>query len=158
MAYPVTLPILAGLSLVGTALGVHLGRSAIAEINPAYFSEREAGFHADLSPYRSPDWAQVQVTEYQQAALVQGLGDGCVGCREYPEEYYPRHDPAVDGLEDGWAASARSEEPIETIAAEPASNPEWERVERYASYPVSADEQQAESDAELTEAIYAATD
>jgi hypothetical protein len=143
MAQAMTLPIVAGLSILGTAFGVHLGRSAVAEINPAYFSEPETRFHADLVPYRAPDWAQVQVTEYQDAALAQGLGTGCVGCREYPEEYFPAHDSAVDGYEDGGAASIQYAA-TETYQGEPEAadpDPEWEQVVRYASYPVSAEEQ-----------------
>ena len=57
MPVSTTLPIMAGLSILGAALGVTLGHSAIAEINPAYFNEAEDSFHADLVPYRSPDWA-----------------------------------------------------------------------------------------------------
>jgi hypothetical protein len=95
-----TLPVLAGLSILGAALGVNLGRSAVAEINPAYYQEPEEHFHADLVPYRSPDWAQAQAAGYQaaqQPVVIGDLGSGCIGCRDYPVEYYPKHDPAVAG-------------------------------------------------------------
>ena len=141
-----TLPIVAGLSILGAAAGVNLGRSAIADINPAYFTEPETRFHADLVPYRSPDWAQVQAAEYraaQQPVLVTGLGGGCIGCRDYPVEYYPRHDPAVDGYEDGYAASAP--QPAQVVIVEtPAADPAREQVQRYASYQVSSDEKPAQ--------------
>jgi hypothetical protein len=156
MAYPMTLPILVGLAVVGTATGVHLGRSAIAEIDPAYFSEPEVPFHADLVPYRSPDWAQVQAAEYERAGSLEGLGSGCVGCRDYPEEYYPRPDPAVDGYADGQAASI-AYEPAQTILVEAAPDPGRERVERYAHYPVSAEEEEAPADVAPAEEAYAAT-
>ncbi len=151
MAYATTLPVLAGLSLLGTAVGVHLGRSAIAEINPAYFSEPETRFHADLAPYRSADWAQVQAAEYQQAQMVDGLGDGCINCRDYPEEYYPRREPAADGYADGWAASI-PEEPVEIVFVEQEPDPARQRIEHYASYPVSAEEAQAATYAPAEEA------
>jgi hypothetical protein len=132
-----TLPALAGLSIVGMALGVHLGRSAVAEINPAYFTEPEVPFHADMVPGGTPDWAQVQVTEYQKTGLVEGLGSGCIGCRDYPIDYVPETDPAieesVDGVEDGWSAS--SGEPIQAALVEdPAIQAGRERIERYSGY------------------------
>ena len=163
MAYATTLPVLAGLSLLGAAVGVHLGRSAIAEINPAYFSEPETRFHADLAPHRDADWAQVQAAEYQQAQASDGLGDGCVNCRAYPEEYYPRPEPAVDGYADGWAASAAAQ-PVEIVFVEQAPDPARQQIERYASYPVSAREAQGATDAPAEEAeapaeeTYAAAD
>ncbi|HEX6374834.1 MAG TPA: hypothetical protein VFZ91_03845 [Allosphingosinicella sp.] len=137
-----TLPIMAGLSILGAALGVSLGRSAISEINPLYFSEAEDSFHADRIPYRSPDWAQVHAAEYrgaQQPVVVGDLGTGCIGCRDYPVEYVPQHEPAVEGYQDGWSASAP--QPAHVIIVEtPAPDPARERIQAYASYPVSAEE------------------
>ena len=141
-----TLPIVAGLAILGAAIGVNLGHSAISEINPAYFSDPEDSFHADLVPYRSPDWAQVQAAEYraaQQPVLVGDLGSGCIGCRDYPVEYVPQHDPAVDGYrqgyEDGYAAMAP--QPTQVVIVEtPAPDPARERIQAYSSYPVSSDE------------------
>ncbi|HEX8571405.1 MAG TPA: hypothetical protein VF759_01490 [Allosphingosinicella sp.] len=148
-----TLPVLAGLSILGAALGINLGRSAISEINPAYFSDPEESFHSDLVPYRSPDWAQVQAAEYraaQQPVLVGDLGSGCIGCRDYPVEYVPRHDPAVDGYQDGYAASAPA--PAQVVIVEtPAPDPARERIQAYASYPVSSDEKPAEAVAAAVE-------
>ena len=146
-----TLPIMAGLSILGAALGITLGKSAISEINPAYFSDPEDSFHSDLVPYRSPDWAQVQAAEYraaQQAVVIGDLGSGCIGCRDYPVEYVPRHDPAVDGYrqgyEDGYAAMAPKPATI-VVVETPAPDPARERIQAYASYPVSSDEQPAEA-------------
>jgi hypothetical protein len=139
MAHPMTLPALAGLSIVGMALGVHLGRSAVAEINPAYFSDPEVPFHADMVPGGTPDWAQVQLSEYQKTGLVQGLGTGCIGCRDYPIDYVPEADPTIDGpsdgYEDGWSAS--SGEPVHAVMVEEAEvDPAREQIERYSSYPL----------------------
>jgi hypothetical protein len=143
-----TLPIMAGLAILGAAAGVNLGRSAVAEINPAYFSDPEDSFHSDLVPYRSPDWAQVQAAEYhaaQQPVVVGDLGGGCVGCRDYPVEYVPQHDPAVDGYQDGYAASAPQPAQIVIVETPAAPDPARERIQAYASYPVSSDEKPAEA-------------
>jgi hypothetical protein len=147
-----TLPVMAGLSILGAALGVTLGKSAIAEINPAYFNEAEDDFHADLVPNRSADWAQVHQAEYraaQQPVLVGELGSGCVGCRTYPIDYVPQHDPAVDRYVEGGNVQERllrAPEPtyVEGVATAAALDPDRERVVRYASYPVSADEKPVE--------------
>jgi hypothetical protein len=150
-----TLPIVAGLSILGAALGVNLGRSAIAEINPAYYSEPEESFHADLVPNRSPDWAQVQAAEYQasqQAVPIQGLGSGCIGCADYPVEYVPQHDPAVEDY--AYAAPASpvyaAAPPVRVvIVEETAPDPDRERVQRYASYPVAAPEPSEEGQEQM---------
>ena len=146
MPVSTSLPIMAGLSILGAALGITLGRSAIAEINPAYFSEAEDDFHADLIPYRSPDWAQVQRAEYiaaQQPVAVGELGSGCVGCRDYPVAYVPKHDPAVDLYAGDDEASAP--QPAQAVFVEtPAPDPARERIQLYSSYPVSSDEKPAE--------------
>src|SRR5687768_17534201 len=154
MPVSTTLPIMAGLSILGAALGITLGKSAIAEINPAYFSEPEDDFHADLVPYRSPDWAQVHQAEYraaQQPVIVGELGSGCVGCRTYPVEYYPRHDPEVDRYVEG--GLLRAPEPTQVVVVQQAAAPDpaRERIALYASYPVSSEEAPA-APAEVAEA------
>jgi hypothetical protein len=153
MPVSTTLPMVAGLSILGAALGITFGRSAVAEINPAYFSESEDDFHADLVPNRSPDWAQVQQTEYrsaQQPVLIGELGSGCVRCADYPVAYVPRHDPAVD-LYSG-TDEAVAPQPAQIVIVEtPAPDPAREQIQRYSSYPVSSEEkpvQVAEAPAE----------
>jgi hypothetical protein len=142
MPVSTTLPIMAGLSILGAALGITFGRSAVAEINPAYFNEAEESFHADLVPYRSPDWAQVQQVEYraaQQPVRVGELGSGCIGCRDYPVAYVPSHDPAVDLYADTDPATPQ---PAQIVIVEtPAPDPAREQVQLYSSYPVSNAEQ-----------------
>ena len=139
MAYPKTLPLIAGLSIVGAAGGVWLGRSAIAEIDPAYYSSPADRFHADQVPYRSPEWAQVQAADYQQQGLVEGLGTGCMGCGAQSGDIVYAA-PAVAGYGDAWTAGAAAQaEPVAPAAA-PAPDPDLERVLRYASYAVSSEE------------------
>lgn len=151
-----TLPVMAGLAILGTAAGVQLGQSAIAEINPAHFSEAEPRFHADLVPHARGGWAQVQVTEFHQAAAGDGYGPGCVRCPEFPIEYVPEPHPAFDGFEDDWSASAAVAEPIEAAfvkAPHPDIDPDRERLERYASFPVNARQaRRAEEGARAAEA------
>ena len=137
-----TVPTIAALAVAGVALGVHFGHAAIAEINPVYYSEPESRYFADLSPYRSPGWAQ---SEPRQAALdfSEGLGPGCIKCPDYPEEYVPRHDAAIDAyLDGGWQQPAY--EPVQYAVYEvsdPAAEAERAAVERYATAPVSEEEQ-----------------
>jgi hypothetical protein len=146
MPVSTTLPVMAGLSILGAALGITLGKSAVAEINPAYFNEAEDDFHADLVPGGGSDWGQVRQVEYrsaQQPVLVGELGSGCVGCSDYPIAYVPRHDPAVDLYASG--DLIRAPEPtVVTAAAAPAPDPAREQIVRYASYPVSAEERPVE--------------
>jgi hypothetical protein len=148
MAHYLTWPAVAGLAIVGAVGGITLGRSAVAEINPAYFSSPDSDFHADLVPNRAPangaDWGQVQQADYASAATAQGLGSGCVGCREYPVEYVPVPDPALAWMNDGWQAGLSAEdqaEPEETAAyAQAAPDPRMAQIERYSRYRVRADE------------------
>jgi hypothetical protein len=141
--HPATLPVLSGLSIAGAAIGVVLGNSAISEINPIYYKQPETRFHADLVPYRSPSAGQ-GTAMVQEAALTPGaLGTGCVGCRTYPEEYFPQH----DGSADGYSASAW--EPDEEAGAQYAvyeaaeaaqPDPRMAAIELYSRYRVSQDE------------------
>lgn len=138
MPRSMTLPILAGLSILGAAGGVALGRSAIAEIDPAYFAGAPTRFHADQVPNR-PDWAQVQVAEFHGQAPEAGLGTGCFGCSASPVVYAA---PAVTTYGDSWLAEAEAAAaPAEEVFAPAAPDPDRERLIRYASYPVTADEQ-----------------
>ena len=147
MPVSTTLPVMAGLSILGAALGITLGKSAVAEINPAYFNEAEDDFHADLVPNRSSDWGQVHQAEYraaQQPVIVGELGSGCVGCRTYPVEYIPQHDPAVDRHVEGGLIRAPEPTYVEGVETAPAPDPDRERIVRYASYPVSSEEKPVE--------------
>ncbi len=138
MAHSTTLPILAGLTMLGAVAGVQLGRSAVADIDPIHYGEPDTKFHADLVPYRSAGQDGATLLAAREDVPI----TSCIGCRAFPEEYRPIHDPAVDGLEDGWSASAglaAAPAPVEAEPAAPAAapDPEREAVTRYASYPIS---------------------
>lgn len=119
MPHPLTLSALSALALVGSGLGVYLGRSAVAEIDPAYYtSTPERRWHADLSPGHSLSGGApiVRAGALSPAELDQALGRGCVGCRTYPEEYLPIHASDEDGYRLGWAAV--EEAPVGETAAQ----------------------------------------
>lgn len=100
MAHTLTLWPLAVLSILGGGIGMHLGRSTIAEINPVYFEPTPTRFHADLVSNRPLSWDQAPETGITDASLIQGLGTGCVLCPDYPEEYHPIPEPAMEGYEE----------------------------------------------------------
>ncbi len=143
MAHPLSLPTAGLLALLGAGAGIHLGRSAIAEINPIDFGrEADSSFYAELTPHHNLDSAPRALSESDDIAL----GSGCVGCRTYPEEYHPVHDPAVDlsGRLDSSSStqapvqlSAYQQEAAEDLARRKA---DLQRVELYARAPVSMEE------------------
>lgn len=139
-----TLPTIGALSIVGAALGIYLGKDAIAQIDPVYYSVPESSFHADLVPYRGSGSDRDGQPAVRTAGFDQNLGSSCIGCGGYLEEYRPRHDPAVDGYEDGWSASARTVPAhyVEAAAAAkaPQIDPERAAIVRYSSYPVTQQE------------------
>jgi hypothetical protein len=162
MPSPLTLPIVAGLSILGGLGGIWLGHSAIDQVNPSFFSASETRFHADSIPYRSPDWAQVRATEEALSAGSEIVS--CTGCLNWPEEYRPIRDAAFRGFEGGsvvWPAETATESPApEPAVAAVQPDPEWKRVQAYASYPIdSRDRRSASADAADTDdEIVAAVD
>ena len=122
MAHPLTLPTAAVLALAGIGAGIHLGHSAIAEIDPMYFSQEATRFHSDLSANRpvdsSPPGPLAQATD-------PALGPNCIGCRTFPEEYYPVREASLDDYSGGYATTAEAPQ-IE--AAEEQPDPEIARL------------------------------
>ncbi|HEV2746013.1 MAG TPA: hypothetical protein VGW34_01785 [Allosphingosinicella sp.] len=144
MAHPLTLPTVAMLALAGTGLGVHLGRAAIDEINPLYFSMPQATqSYAALTPHKSDDSApparDISAVEYGAA-----LGRGCIGCGAYPEEYRPRRDPDLDAyLARSWApeeAPTLEQAVVQVRQYAEAADEERRLIEAYSRYPVTAEE------------------
>jgi hypothetical protein len=135
MAHPLTLPTIGILALVGVGGGLYLGNAAISEINPLYFSEPPTRFHSDLTPNAG---AHLDAARPRLAGGdIQGLGSACIGCRTYPEEYYPIHDASVDGYDRGFAAAAEPQVQLAAYDPEPAEEvlrrrSDLERVELYA--------------------------
>ena len=156
MPHPLTLPTLGIMALVGAGLGTYLGKAAIGEINPAYFSDPPTRFHADLTPFGGPAGPSTYVARRDDG---QGLGSGCIGCRTYPEEYYPIHEASIDSYDSGWAATAEAPVQLASMEQEPAEEAArrqagLEQVQRYASAAViqEAEAETAAAPAEATEA------
>ncbi len=150
MAHLLTTATLGVLAVAGSATGVFLGRAAVSEINPVYFSERADTFHADLVPFRPQAASETAVYDAGRltpAELAQGLGTGCVGCRTYPEEYRPVQDPAVEP--ERYRERSSDAPAVQLAVYDPQSDEagrsaDFAQVERYSSYQVAAAEAPAE--------------
>jgi hypothetical protein len=123
MAHPLTFPMIGALALAGVGVGIQLGYSAVGEINPMYFSKPETRFHADLSA-APPSFASAAAPMPGQVRDF-ALGTGCLGCRTYPEEYFPIHEASLGGYSGGYASEATAAEPT---AAEEQPDPEAARL------------------------------
>jgi hypothetical protein len=151
------LAVAGGLSIAGAAVGVTLGRSTVAEINPAYLQDAEVPFYSGLVPGGRPraDWAQVQAQEYQAQAQGQTPPPaGCVGCT-WPVDPTPREDPAIatyDRMQYAQYEPAppreRAEAPVRIMVVEQPAERDWNRVTRYANYPVRRDEASIQAEQE----------
>lgn len=135
MPQSMTISALAFLAIGGAAGGVYLGKAAVAEIDPVHYAGtwKEARFHSDLVPGA----ADRDRYDVRQASFA-GLGDGCVNCRTYPEEYVPQHDGSVDA--DQTAYPPYEAMPAAQIMAEVdrqiAQIGRHSAVARYAAYPI----------------------
>jgi hypothetical protein len=141
--HPTTLLIAAGVAVAGAATGVHLGRSTIGQINPAYFQDPEVPFYSDLVPgtHQRADWAQVQAQEYQASAAASPPPAGCMGCT-WPAIPAPQQDAALVRFDQPAAAPApreRAEAPVRIVIVEQPVAPDRAQVERYSRYQVARD-------------------
>ena len=143
MAHPMTLPTVAILALVGTGLGVHMGKEAISEINPLYFSMPEGTkSYAALTPHGTNFDAAPRLRPASEAI---GLGDGCVGCRSLADDFSAPPQPTESlYAQRRWDPPEAAEpemtvERVVQIAAPP--DPERVLIQSYASYPVTIEEQ-----------------
>jgi hypothetical protein len=139
MAYPVALPAMAALSIAGAGIGVQLGRSAIAEINPLYFSApQQARFFADLAPkaYRLGASALSDSTDSWFNELNVSGRDTCLDCsRNFVEP------ETVEAALPDWDESTPSDRTETKAEAEdPDSARRARQIELYASFPVTAEE------------------
>lgn len=138
MAYPVALPAMAALSIAGAAIGFQLGRSAIAEINPVYFSTPQpARFFADLAPkaYRLGTSAWSESTDHWVNEINVSGRNACLDCsRNFVEP------ESVEAALPDWDEPALPSDRIEGDAEDPDSGLRASQIERYASFPVTAEE------------------
>src|SRR4051794_32395899 len=105
MAYMTHIPLVAGLAILGSVTGVGLGRSTIAQINPAYFQTASSHFYGDMVPNRSSgQQSDPAAADYLQADYAYSAEPRCIGCDDYPVEYHPRHDKSLDLEIESWPA------------------------------------------------------
>jgi hypothetical protein len=146
--HSLVLPLVAGLSLAGAAVGVQLGHSAISEIDPTLFSEPEESFHAGLAANQSPNWAQVQQAEYAQPEVVAQpeVPAACIGCVTWPIELGPRPSTVVTAA---YRTSSRERyaetETVPSVVVDDVPDATRERIARYSSYKVSSDDEPPEA-------------
>ena len=150
-----TLTTIGILSVAGAALGIHLGKLSVSEINPIYFQVSPTRFHSDLSPYRSQ--AAGSSMSWADSATPMELGTGCIGCRTYPEEYFPQRDAIVDDVVED---APEEQAPVQLAAAETAPDTsmverqaDLDRLQRYARFSISAEETVAERGQTASEPI-----
>jgi hypothetical protein len=157
MPNSLVLPLIAGLSLAGAAVGVQIGHSAISEIDPTLFSEPEESFHAGLAPYQSPDWAQVQQVEYAQPEIVAQpeVPPACIGCVTWPIELGPRPSAPAPVYRVAAEPSGRvryvETETVPSVVVDEVPEAARERIARYSSYKVSSDDEPSEAARPLAE-------
>ncbi|HWH18327.1 MAG TPA: hypothetical protein VNT77_08355 [Allosphingosinicella sp.] len=142
MAHPFTLPTLAALAVGGAGLGVYLGKSAISEIDPLYFSSpySESKFFADLVPNPPGDGVPANI---QNISLPTDYGTGCVGCRMQAELYHPVTEVRIPVYSVPYAYEpVRPDQGVEEIDSDSklARRAARESIERYAHYQVSSEE------------------
>lgn len=139
MPQPTTLIVVTGLSLVGAAIGVGIGRSALDQINPANFKDSDTAFYSDPAPDTRPsaDWAQLQAQEYRAASQAPAP-QSCVNC-SWPVAPVPPQDPTVAHYDQPRTAAVprRAEAPTRIVVVEQSPEPDWGQVERYTQYPIA---------------------
>lgn len=149
MGQPVTFAAVAGLALAGTGLGLYLGESAVAEIDPAHYgSYGGSRFFADLVP-NPPDRDSPPAPAYANAPLPTDYGTGCIGCSRASVEYLSFDaEPAFADIAyidpDAYAPHSPEEIVAEVeadLAAAATARERRERVLRYAHFQVAAGEE-----------------
>lgn len=144
MAYPLSLPMTTVLAIAGVGLGVHLGRDSVAQINPSFFDNSPPSrFYASLVP-DPPSLAASGIRSPQHPdAIVLDDSGNCASCGLSGQAVYLADGSGYDQAYAQWSDPA----PARAIAAAhvtgdaaDAPDPALDRIERYASYPVTAEE------------------
>ena len=139
MAHLPTLAALGTLAVLGATAGVHLGQSAIAEIDPIYFTEAPRRLHFDPGQTSNSAWAP-QVASPGSPPVFPVI-DECIGCDDRMGQF-PRPE-SLAAVEDTGAATilpifqepeADLKKPIHA-AARPRSD--LAMLEGYDRYPVT---------------------
>jgi len=153
-----TLPAFGALVLAASAFGVHMGQSAIEQINPIYFQgaavhprDRGAAVPEPVAGPRAPQFAD----HYGWEQGRQARSADCVDCPALQARDSHAGEVVYAVAETGWRAEPQRVQVVRQVrpAAEPEAKPvaeeepagfivEYAAVDRYAYYPV--EEEQAE--------------
>jgi hypothetical protein len=151
MPQSIALSSLALLAAGGAMGGVYLGRSAVAEIDPAHYaSTAPSKFYAELVPGGYTPGEARPLGE----PGAEGFGDGCVNCRTYPVEYVPQHDGSVDAVQSAYPdpGSSQIDAMLAAVDRQIAEINRGAAVQRYASYPVEQRDEAPEASVEMAAA------
>lgn len=154
MKKSLTASALAAMVIGAAALGIHLGESAIDQINPLYYQgaavhprDRGAAVDETLARPQAPRFAELYGWAEGQDARSAGCGDCAV--RVAHSAYQAGTHFAV--IETGWRPEARQAayrvpEPEPPAPPEDAAEPEAEPfvIERYAAFPIEEKPEAAE--------------
>jgi len=138
MQQSLTIPLVALVTALGGVVGTQLGRDAVSEIDPLFFSEKPEPM-LYVEDYAAP----------KQSGTSSPAGWGylhwarppvCWGCPENEQPYVdPFADPVADSADLPIPTAGKAA--VRQVAAEPARRPEiGSAMERYMSYPISEDE------------------
>lgn len=142
-----TLPAFGALAFASAvALGVHLGDSAIDQINPIHFQgaavhprDRGAAVAERLAP-RTPAFAE----HYGWEEGSEARSSDCNGCESLAaRDRFSRSGPAFAMVEPQWETAPQPAVDAAEAQGGPVEQPEpftveWAEVDRYASFPVEA--------------------
>jgi hypothetical protein len=147
MRNSVMLPVMGVLVVIAGAVGLQLGESAVAQIDPVHFqgaSPKLRDVRSDPLPAPAPAYASGYSWDEGYDAMARDCGD--CPAREARHVYAavpPIGDPAIEGAYDEAPEFdvAAVDEQAERYAVD------WSRVSRYVHYPISADQ------AEIAESV-----
>lgn len=146
MAYPLSLPMTAVLAVAGVGLGVHLGRDSIGQINPSFYDRGPSStFYASLVPNPpSLEASGIRAPQHPDAIVLDESGS-CASCGLSGQAVYMADAKGYGPAYAEWSEPA----PPVLHAAQPHAEPApaepdaaIEQIERYAHYPVRAEEVQ----------------
>ena len=156
MAYSLSLPMTAVLAIAGVGLGVHLGRESIAQINPSFYEgDTPTRFYASLVP--SPpsfEVAGIKPPQHPDAIVLDDSGS-CASCGIDGQAVYMADGAGYEPAMAEWSEPAPP--PVIPAAYRPGetpADPDLARIERYATYPITAEEAAPMAAEELDYAAY----
>lgn len=136
----VMLPVMSVLVVIAGAVGLQLGESAVAQIDPVHFqgaAPKLRDIRSDPLPAPAPSYASGYSWEEGYDAMARDCGDcPALRAREVYAAVPPVGDPVIEEAYDEAPAydAAAIDEQAQRYAVE------WRRVSRYVHYPIAADQ------------------